>query len=221
MPDMPEVVPAILTNSREELKDMLGRAAHFATRIQIDIADGRFVPSRSVGLEEVKGLKIDVPWEVHLMVEEPQEYLGLAAMLGAQEVIFHYEAARLPDKVIGEGHRLGLAVGMALNPQTPIEVAEPFLDHIEGLLFLSVHPGFYGSPFIPAVLDKIHRFHKLQPQVVLGIDGGVKEDNIGRAVEAGASRICIGSAIFGSKDPEASYYRLVEKARAAFLSLPS
>lgn len=217
MPLIPEIVPAILTDTEVRLREMVELAARFAPRIQLDITDGCFVPSQSVGLEEMGRVKISTPWEVHLMVERPQEYLEPLALMGAKRVIFHYEATSSPAKLIREARLLGLEVGIALNPDTPIEVTGPFLGDIDLVLFLSVHPGFYGSPFIPGVLDKVRRFCKLWSGVAASVDGGVKEDNIAWVVAAGASEICIGSAIFNCADPEASYYRLMERARGACL----
>jgi ribulose-phosphate 3-epimerase len=101
-----------------------------------------------------------------------------------------------------------MEAGIAINPETPVSLLYPLTDMLDSVLFMSVHPGFYGSTFIPEVLDKITEFHRLHPRIETGIDGGIKENNISLVAGTGVNSICVGSAIFCRKDPAAGYHRL-------------
>ena len=106
-------------------------------------------------------------------------------------------------------------VGLAVNPDTTISDISPLLDKLDCVLFMSVHPGFYGSKFIPDVLDKVADFRLAYPDMEIGIDGGIKEGNIARVARSGANSICVGSAIFCQEQPGESYNRLVALANGA------
>ena len=213
------VVPAILTDDPGALADMLYQAEEFADYLQIDIMDGVFVSSSSISPKQLAKLSIKAAWEVHLMANNPQDYLEDFKNAGAERVIFHLEATKQPFEVFKLADNIGLPVGLAINPNTPISAVLPFSDILDSLLFLSVNPGFYGSMFIPEVLDKIMQFRCVCPYVETGIDGGVKEGNIAMAAQIGVNYICVGSAIFSQIDPAASYSRLSELVAEASASL--
>ncbi len=207
-----QVVPAILTDNPEALKTMVHQAEKFASRVQFDIMDGKFVPSRSITQQHLARLPIKLGWEVHLMVQHPEDYLEGFKQAGAQKVVFHYEATNSPEQVISKARKLGLDVGLAINPDTPVAAILGLADKVDSVLFLSVYPGFYGKKFIPGVLDKISEFRNASPAIEIGIDGGIKEDNIALVARAGVDTIYVGSAILGQKDPADSYRRLVALA---------
>lgn len=202
------VVPAILTDDKDELEAMARKVETFAPFMQVDIMDGKFVPSRSVHPKELLDLDLKIPFEVHLMVKEPQEYLEDCSRAGAQKVIFHYEATREPSKVIARARGLGMMVGLAVNPETPLADFLPLVEEIDSVLFLSVNPGFYGKPFIPEVLDKLVELRKAAPGLRTGIDGGIKEGNIAEVAKTGVDDICVGSAIMKQPDPARSWQHL-------------
>jgi ribulose-phosphate 3-epimerase len=202
------VVPAILTDDKDELVTMARKVETFAPFVQVDIMDGRFVPSRSIHPRELVDLDLKIPFEIHLMVEEPQAYLEDCSRAGAQKVIFHYEATREPSKVITQVKGLGMMVGLAVNPETPLSDFLPLAEEVDGVLFLSVNPGFYGKPFIPEVLDKLAELRKAVPGLRTGIDGGIKEGNIAEVAETGVDDICVGSAIMKQPDPAESWHYL-------------
>ncbi len=209
------VVPAVLTDDPDALESMIRQAEVLSDYIQIDIMDGRFVPSTSITVEHLMKLSIKVGWEAHLMVDDPENFLEGYKKSGAKRVVFHYEATGRPLEVIELAEKLGLSVGLAVNPDTPIATVLPFTDRLDSLLFLSVNPGFYGSPFIPEVLDKIKQFRYVCPDMETGIDGGIKEGNIAMVAQTGVGYICVGSAIFMQADPAASYRHLSELAAEA------
>ena len=215
MTKMSRVVPAILTDDPKALEAMVRQAEAFTRYVQLDIMDGLFVPSHSISYQHLSRLPMKLDWEAHLMVQNPDKYLAGFKQAGARKVIFHYEATSSPREVISQARRLGLGVGLASNPDTPNSLILALTGIVDSVLFLSVHPGFYGSKFIPEVLDKIKELRHLCPGLEIGIDGGIKEDNIAAATRAGANDIFIGSAIFLQKNPAESYLklnRLVEQA---------
>jgi len=155
MTRLSKVVPAILTDSAEALADMVQQAERFTTYVQFDIMDGEFVPSRSITAGDLKAISTDLTWEVHLMVQEPEKYLKSFWEAGARKVVFHYEATSSAEEVISQARNLGLGVGLAINPETPVSAISSLVSIVDSVLFLTVNPGFYGSPFLPEVLEKI------------------------------------------------------------------
>jgi ribulose-phosphate 3-epimerase len=208
------IVPAVLTDDPAALAKLVRQAEGFTDHIQIDIMDGRFVPSTSVSCAQVAALKIKLAWEAHLMVLRPEDCAADFKRAGAGKIVFHFEAAPEPEKVIRQLRRLGVKVGLAVNPETPVCAFASLVKKVDSVLFLAVHPGFYGAPFLPEVLEKIKDFRKAHPGTEIGVDGGVKEDNIKKIARSGVDVICIGSALFRQPDPAAAYRRfkaLVEK----------
>ncbi len=202
------IVPSVLTDNAESLREMLRNSEAFTDFVQIDIMDGVFVPSTSITSKDISKSKPGLKWEVHLMVNNPENYVDEFVKAGAQQIIFHYEASESHKSVIDLIHSSGLKAGIAVNPDTHISALDPLISTIDSVLFMSVIPGFYGSKFIPGVLDKIVEFRKKYPLVQIGIDGGIKENNIADVAETGVSSICVGSAIFCQQNPAQSYRRL-------------
>lgn len=186
---------------------MLHEAEAFADRVQVDIMDGRFVPSKSIAADDLARVKTRLSVEVHLMVTEPEAHLEAFLKAGAGRVVFHYEATSSPSRTIALARHLGLGVGLALNPQTPVAEAKPYFGEVDFVLLLSVDPGFYGSPFIPSVLEKVNVLRSLFPGEI-GMDGGIKGENIRQVKEVGVDYACIGSGIFRSPDPARAYREL-------------
>jgi len=202
------VVPAVLTDDPRTLEMMLRQAETFTDYVQIDITDGQFVPSRSINWEHLFRLKTTLNWEAHLMVVHPEDYLSSFKEAGAKKIFFHYEATSSPLKIVAQARNLGLKVGIAINPDTPISSILPLTDEIDSVLFMTVHPGFYGGKFLPEVMDKIMAFRRAQPKMEIGIDGGIKESNIIQVARTGANFVCVGSAIFLQPDPAVSFRQL-------------
>ncbi len=202
------VVPAVLTDDPKALEAMVRQVETFTTYAQFDIMDGEFVPSHSITWEHLAALRMKLDWEAHLMVQRPEDYLEGFRRAGARRIVFHYEAAKPPQKVISLARRLGLGVGLAVNPETPIAAISPLVKDIDSVLFMSVHPGFYGAKFLPEVLDKLAEFRRAHPGVETGIDGGIKESNIAQVARSGADVICVGSAIFLQPQPADAFRRL-------------
>jgi ribulose-phosphate 3-epimerase len=206
------VVPAILTDDPQVLPQLVRQAEGFCRYVQFDIMDGRFVPSHSITWQHLAALDTALDWEVHLMVEDPDQYLAAFREAGASRIIFHYEASPRPDQVVRRVKSLGVEVGLALNPETPVSSVQPLASKVDSVLLLAVQPGFYGSPFLPEVMDKVSQLRGECPDLEIGIDGGIKERNIAQVARAGVDSIYVGSAIFRDSEPAASYRRLARLA---------
>lgn len=206
-----KIIPAILTDKPQELKKMIGQAEDFCDLAQIDIMDGKFVPSRSISAADLAEIKTKLKLEIHLMVDEPSRYLEPFKDAGASRVIFHYESKENSSEVIKRIRDLGLEAGLAINPPTQLSEVESFFKDIDVLLLLSVNPGFYGSKFIPEVCDKARAIKKLKGNFILAMDGGIKYDNISMIKDAGVDIACVGSGIFGKGEPKQNYELLLKK----------
>jgi ribulose-phosphate 3-epimerase len=202
------VVPAILTEDPTTLEKMLRQVESFTDYVQIDIMDGEFVPSKSISWKHIADLFVKLKWEAHLMVAHPGEYIESFKQAGADRIIFHYESVGSAQQLISRIRDLGLKVGLAINPDTSVPAIASCINEIDSVLLLTVTPGFYGSKFIPEVMDKVVEIRHIRPEIEIGVDGGVKEGNIKEIASAGVDYICVGSAIFLQPDPAASYRHL-------------
>lgn len=203
-----KVVPSILTEDPKTLEIMVREAESFTSYVQFDIMDGQFVPSRSISYQDLMAIPIKFNWEAHLMVACPEDYLDNFSKAGAKKVVFHYEAKSSPQSVISRARGLGLEVGLAINPETDVPAFLPLVDEVDSVLFLTVHPGFYGSEFVPEVLDKVVELRQSRPSIEIGADGGIKESNIVQIARSGVDVFCVGSAILLQPKPAEKYYNL-------------
>lgn len=206
-----KIVPAVLTDKPEELRRMISQAEAFCDLVQIDIMDGRFVPSKSISAEDLMNVKTNLKLEAHLMVEEPTKYLEAFKRAGARRVVFHYESKESPSEVIAGIRALGLEAGIAVNPETPLADVENFFRDIDILLFLSVNPGYYGSKFLPEVCEKAKTLKDRKDKPIIAMDGGIKADNILLIRDSGVDIACVGSGIYGKGSAEQNYKGLLDR----------
>jgi len=206
-----KIVPAVLTDKPEELKKMISQAEGFCDLVQIDIMDGKFVPSKSVSAEDLAKIETGLKLEIHIMVDEPTGYLEPFKRAGAKRIVFHYESKEDPSEVIRRIRALGLEAGIAINPETPVAAVEKFFRDIDILLFLSVNPGFYGSKFLPEVCEKAKTLKGRKDRPVVAMDGGIKADNILLIRDAGVDIACVGSGIYGKGDAKQNYQDLLKR----------
>jgi len=194
---------------------MVALANGFAPFVQVDIMDGVFVPTVSVTADSLQRQDIRFGWEAHLMVAHPLLHLESFKCAGAERILFHVESADEPRRVVREARALGLGVGVALTPPTPVAAVEALLDSLDCVLLMTVYPGYYGAPFVPEVMQKVSQVRALCPCVEIGVDGGIKEANLLEVAGYGLDTVCVGSAIFSQPDPAASYARLEALLREA------
>ena len=201
----PSVLSADFSRLGEEVRTVSQAGAQF---IHLDIMDGQFVPNITFGAPVVKAIRkcSDKIFDVHMMVDEPGRFLKDFADAGADYITIHAEASRHLDKDLNEIRGLGCKAGLVLNPATPLDVLEWTAPLCDMVLLMSVNPGFGAQKFIPYTYEKIRALRKLldrkNPETLIEIDGGVKLDNAGALLEAGADVLVAGSAVFG-EDPAA------------------
>ena len=204
----PMIAPSILSADFARLGEELA-AISTADAAHIDVMDNHFVPNLTWGPPVVQRLRevSPVPFDAHLMIEDADRWAPRYAEIGCESVTFHAEAAIAPIKLARQLRSNGAQAGMALRPATPVE---PYLDLLAGgeldlLLVMTVEPGFGGQAFLEVTLPKIRRAAQAllgsQVPVALQVDGGITEETIARAAEAGADVFVAGSAVYGAQDP--------------------
>ena len=173
-----------------------------ADLIHLDVMDGHFVPNISIGIPVIAAMKkvCKVPFDVHLMIDEPIRYVKDFADCGADIITVHVEACKDVAATLEAIRQLGVKPAITLNPDTPVSAIEPYLNQVDMVLVMSVVPGAGGQKFIPESLDKIRRIKKLLDESRLyadiEVDGGINTDNVRAALDAGANIIVAGSAVF-------------------------
>ena len=192
-----------------------------AEALHLDVMDGRFVPQLTYGPVVIKAVReaATVPLEVHLMIEEPEQSLEEYCRLGAEIVTVHIEALSDPRRALQAIRSSGARAHLAISPATPVARVEPYLDACDGVLVMSVEPGFGGQPFEPEALAKLSRLAAIRResggQFRLGVDGGISTETIGPAAAAGAQLIVAGSAVIRSSDYARALSELEALAREA------
>ena len=197
------LAPSILSADFSRLGEDLSLAERNGiTMLHIDVMDGRFVPSISLGFPVIESIrkKINMVFDVHLMIKEPERYVERFAESGADMITVHAEACLHLHRTIGQIRQLGVKCGVALNPATPLSVLDYVLEDVDMVLLMTVNPGFGGQSFIPAMYEKIKTLRKQITEKGLNtdieVDGGIKASNAERALRAGANVLVAGSAVF-------------------------
>jgi ribulose-phosphate 3-epimerase len=204
----------------------LGEAIDAVTRggadqIHVDVMDGHFVPNITIGVPVVKSLRqaTKLPLDVHLMIMEPDRYIEPFIDAGANMVSVHVEVLPHLHRTIAQIKKLGAQAGVVLNPSTPVAALEEIAADVDFVLVMSVNPGFGGQSFIPASVRKIRNVRALLlragNQAPIEVDGGIDLTTVESVVEAGASWLVAGHAIFGDGKPEQAARALKDKAMAA------
>lgn len=221
-PGAVRIAPSILPADFGHLAEEVARVeAGGADLIHVDVMDGRFVPNITVGPLVVSALRrwTRLPLEVHLMIDDPDRYLQAFVDAGASTIIVHAEVLPHLHRTLQEVRRLGPGAGVALNPSTSVLTIRDVLPELDHLLLMSVNPGFGGQAFIPRTFQKVREARALllasqASGVAIEVDGGVGVANAAALVEAGASILVAGSAIFGEPDPGEAVRNLRRAAAA-------
>jgi len=196
------IIPTIFALNKKDFYVRLNIAVKIAKNIQIDLMDGKFVEASSIDLKEIPNLKsFNNNFEAHLMVENPVKYLSKLKRIGIKKIIFHIESGHTKE-IIERIKKLDMICFLALNPDTPIEKALPFLKSIDGVLLMGVYPGKENQEFIVKVYNKIKHLREIDKKVFIEIDGGVNKSVALKLNSIGVNAINSGSYIFSSKSPK-------------------
>jgi len=219
-----ELAPSILSADFARLGEQARAAGEGgATVIHVDIMDGHFVPNLTIGPPVVKSLRkvTQLPFDCHLMIENPDDYIPAFAEAGADWISVHQEACRHLNRTLHLIKSHDCLAGVVINPATPVETLSEVLDVADYVLVMSVNPGFGAQKFIPSTLHKMRRLVDLRSERGLNyrieVDGGVAIDTVADVVRAGAEILVAGNAVFGKGDPKKNAQELLKAATEASL----
>lgn len=184
------ILPSIIAHSQEELNTRVEKVHSFFPLLHLDLMDGKFVKNHSLFFDFF--LPKNVSCEAHLMVENPEEWV-FQNLKKVETVLVPIESCTAPHRLIQFVHDAGKRIGFALNPETPLSEIEEFLEDIDRVLIMTVHPGQYGAAFVPEMLEKIKELSRRQPTLPIEVDGSINPDTIKCVADAGASLFVIGS----------------------------
>lgn len=207
------ISPSILAGDYANLQSELGRISA-SDLIHIDVMDGHFVPNISIGVPVVESIKkvCDIPFDVHLMISNPIDYVEQFAKAGADIICFHAESNSDIGETIDKIISLGKKAALAVKPGTDIDVVLPYIDKLWMVLVMTVEPGFGGQSFMQSTMPKIEKLRAIDPDINIEVDGGINADTVKIAAEAGANVFVAGSAVFKSENPNNTIALLKQNA---------
>jgi len=216
----PSVLAADFARLGEEIASVERGGAHM---LHVDVMDGHFVPNISIGVPVVSSLRkaTTLVLDVHLMISEPDRFVGAFADAGADMISVHQEATPNLDRVLAAIQERDIEAGVVLNPATPVAALTEVLPAVDFVLVMSVNPGFGGQKFIPGSLEKLRQLKELRSRYNynyrIEVDGGLGLENVAEAVRAGAEIIVAGSSIFHTSDPAEAVRRMRQVASEALV----
>ena len=195
----PFVTPSLLNCDFTRVGEQLDALRDAGVKaVHLDVMDGHFVPNLTYGAPVIADWRkrTDFPFDAHLMISDPGRYLDDFVKAGCDTIIVQIEAVPEPTALLERIRAAGCRASLALNPPTPLASIEPYLDHLDAVLVMSVMPGFGGQKFDASVLEKVRALRAARPDLWISIDGGIKPDTAADAVAAGVSQMVVGSGVF-------------------------
>ncbi len=215
---MIKVAPSILSADFSKLGEEIIKIDQAgADMIHIDVMDGHFVPNLTLGAPIVKALRTvtKLPFDVHLMINNPENLIDDFIAAGADIITIHIEAANHLHRLVQKVKSSGVKVAVSLNPATPLNTLEEILPELDMVLLMSVNPGFGGQSFIPATLNKIARLKEMidakKLKIDIQVDGGINLETAPKAIKHGANILVAGSAVYGSNDIKGTIAQLKQQ----------
>jgi len=219
-----DIAPSILAANFARLGDDIQAVERAGVRmIHVDVMDGHFVPNISIGVPVVASLRkaTRLLLDVHLMIENPEQYVEPFAKAGADTLVIHQEATAHLDRAVTSVREHGCRAGVAINPATPVSTLEDILYKVDQVLVMSVNPGFGGQEFLPRSIEKIRHLHHLRTRegysYRIEVDGGVSPENTAELVRAGAEILVAGTTVFHTPNPAGAVQRLQQIAMEAMV----
>lgn len=211
-----KISPSILASDYANLQSELDRIST-SDLIHVDVMDGHFVPNISIGAPVVASIKkvCNVPFDVHLMISNPFDYVEDFANAGADIICFHTECDSDVEKTVDKIISLGKKPALAIKPATPVDDVVKYLDKLSMVLVMTVEPGFGGQSFMESTMPKIEAIRKINPDIDIEVDGGINPETIKIASRAGANVFVAGSAVFKSENPAQTIALLKQNAADA------
>ena len=211
-----KISPSILASDYANLQSELDRIST-SDLIHVDVMDGHFVPNISIGAPVVASIKkvCNVPFDVHLMISNPLDYVEDFANAGADIICFHTECVSDVEKTVDKIISLGKKPALAIKPATPVDDVVKYLDKLSMVLVMTVEPGFGGQSFMESTMPKIEAIRKINPDIDIEVDGGINPETIKIASRAGANVFVAGSAVFKSENPAQTIALLKQNAADA------
>ena len=215
---MIKVAPSILSADFSKLGEEIIKIDQAgADMIHIDVMDGHFVPNLTLGAPIVKALRTvtKLPFDVHLMINNPENLIDDFIAAGADIITIHIEAANHLHRLVQKVKSSGVKVAVSLNPATPLNTLEEILPELDMVLLMSVNPGFGGQSFIPATLNKIARLKEMidakKLKIDIQVDGGINLETAPKVIKHGANILVAGSAVYGSNDIQGTIAQLKQQ----------
>lgn len=213
---MVEIIPAILTENKEDYFSKIKSLEPLVEWVQVDIVDGQFAHNRTIDYSAIGFYETSLKIEAHLMVNSPETMLLDFLGIGVDRIIFPIETAKEPEKSVALVKDSGIEVGVSLNPETKIDQIEKLVDQVNTILLMSVHPGFQDQGFIPETLEKLTSLRNKYPKLTIEVDGGIDPKVAPQLVRAGADILISGSFIFeyGNIEKAVTLLREVSQLKA-------
>lgn len=206
---MIEVIPTIIAKDFQELEEKIKKIEPHVKWAQLDIMDGKFVDNETWNNpNELKNLKTDLDLEVHLMIENPEEKIDDWISSGVKRIIIHYESTKNIRDLIIKIRKVGLDVGIAINPETDIKVFNGLVNYIDLIMVMTVRPGRGGQKFLEESLTKIKGLRERYRDVKISVDGGINFETAPKVIQAGANMLSVGSVVFKSDNIEETIEKL-------------
>jgi ribulose-phosphate 3-epimerase len=193
-----KIIPAIIAKNQDELNEKLSKVEKYVDLVQLDVMDNEFVPNTSIYFD-FSLPKMNCKFEAHLMVKDPENWIEKNGEK-VDTILVHFESKFNLNKIIKIIKKQGKQFGIVLNPETPIDKISGFIDKLDQVLIMTVNPGFYGSPFLPDMLEKIKRLREMKNSLDIEVDGGITDKTIGLVDSAGANMFVSGSYIVKSEN---------------------